>query len=309
MRTAKEVLVGNVFSDFQNYAKGEMEDNSTIEDIVVDIRMIADIYKDIEQGKFDEPLHSFVDKKNILQAGVLMPPLLWMISSKLDPKVMNRSLKALESFFVRRALCGNSTMGLNRLMLELLARLNDHDASSKVDDVLVDFLRGQDAPRRVWPTDGDLRDAFQQRRQFGVMAQRKLVMVLSALDREIASGFAEVMNFNLSIEHVMPRKWSSHWSGPSDPERSPAEATARRNRLIHTMGNLTLVTKPLNSSVSNGPWTKKRAALDEHSTLFLNKDLLKHAPEGSQWDEDAILARGQRLYEAALKVWPGPDAI
>lgn len=72
------------------------------------------------------------------------------------------------------------------------------------------------------------------------------------------------------------------------------------------MGNLTLVTQPLNLAMSNGPWSQKRPELDK-SVLHLNKDLLDHAPE--QWDEDAILARGQRLYETALKVWPGPDAI
>lgn len=74
------------------------------------------------------------------------------------------------------------------------------------------------------------------------------------------------------------------------------------------MGNLTLLTGRKNASMSNGPWSQKHPALGG-SILRLNRDLLDHVHEGSQWDEAAIARRGQRLHEVALKVWPGPDAI
>ena len=44
----------------------------------------------------------------------------------------------------------------------------------------------------------------------------------------------------------MPRKW--HTTGRF--RRHEAE----RDRIIHTLGNLTLLTGKLNSKVSNGPW-------------------------------------------------------
>ena len=132
-------------------------------------------------------------------------------------------------------------------------------------------------------------------------------MILKALDEELTTSATETVDYShLTIEHVMPRKWRDHWPKPVAPERSPEESVAHRDNVIHTLGNLTLLTGRLNGSVSNGPWSQKRPELDK-SILRLNKDLQDHAPE--QWDEDAILARGQRLYETALKVWPGPDAI
>lgn len=53
----------------------------------------------------------------------------------------------------------------------------------------------------------------------------------------------------------------------------------------------------------NGPWASKRKGLLEHSTLFLNKDLLEHSGSDA-WDEEAIRARATRLHRAFVKAWP-----
>ena len=70
-----------------------------------------------------------------------------------------------------------------------------------------------------------------------------------------------------------------------------AHGTANRNRAVHTIGNLTLVNKRLNSSLSNGPWIEKRKALADHSVMFLSKRLVHDGPE--IWDEYAIEARAK----------------
>ena len=305
MRMVRDVKSEDVFSEFQRHVKKQVASDS-ISAVASDIRGLATIYQDIETQTTDKVPASFVERKNILQAGVLMPPLLWLIDSGTTGSVMDRSLRALESFFIRRAVCGTNSMGLNRLMFELLALMDDHK-DGNVDEVIISFLQGKESDQRAWPTDAELLDAFLNRRQsVAGTGRQRLVMILKALDEELTTPYAEDAAYPpLSIEHVMPRGWRTHW--PVDPEHSSTEAVAHRDDVVHTMGNLTLVTKRLNSSASNRPWSEKRAGLKEHSTLFLNKDLLDHAPE--QWDEDAILARGQRLYETALKVWPGPDAI
>ena len=85
------------------------------------------------------------------------------------------------------------------------------------------------------------------------------------------------------------------------------EQAENRDQLIHTIGNLTLVNNRLNPSLSNAPWEDKRATLNEHYTLFLNKDLLDNAPE--VWDESAIGERAKRLCLMATKMWPHDDNI
>lgn len=307
MRTIREVKVEDVFSNFQRHVKARVKSES-LDTIAADIRKIATIYQNIEKQDNIEPfLASFVERKNILQAGILTPPLLWLIDSGTTEDIMKRSLRALESFWVRRAVCGISTTGLNRLMLEMLALLSKNKTGN-ADDLIISFLKEKDSDQRSWPTDAEFRQAFLHRRQSVTgTGRQRVVMILSALNEKLTTSSAETVDYSrLTIEHVMPRKWRDHWLKPVDPERSPEEAVAHRDNVVHTLGNLTLLTGRLNLLVSNGPWSQKRPELKK-SLLRLNQDLKDHAPE--QWDEDAILARGQRLYEAALKVWPGPDAI
>jgi hypothetical protein len=98
----------------------------------------------------------------------------------------------------------------------------------------------------------------------------------------------------------MPRKWHAHWPLDGHDE-------TERDRAIHTLGNLTLLTGKLNSKVSNGPWLgsgSKRSGLDGHSVLLLNRDLLKEA--GDKWTDEAITRRTRELTEAIIEIWPVP---
>lgn len=109
----------------------------------------------------------------------------------------------------------------------------------------------------------------------------------------------------------MPVKWATKdWPLPDGRiglpslERLLGEApdpdADRRDQIIHTIGNLTLLTQPLNSSLQNGPWADKRPEILSQSALALNREF--HAyPE---WDETKIEKRGKELLSQALSIWP-----
>ena len=114
-------------------------------------------------------------------------------------------------------------------------------------------------------------------------------------------GGERVGRAKLAIEHVMPRKWQSHWPLPE------AMSEDDREGVIHTIGNLTLLTGKLNSKVSNGPWLGeggKRAGLQRHDVLVLNRRLLDGSEQG--WTEDQIRRRTQQLANAFIEIWPVP---
>ena len=68
------------------------------------------------------------------------------------------------------------------------------------------------------------------------------------------------------------------------------------------MGNLTLLTQTLNSTVSHGPFDVKIPALKAQSALELNREL--HGFK--KWDEASIDARGSSLFGVAKEIWGRP---
>ena len=105
----------------------------------------------------------------------------------------------------------------------------------------------------------------------------------------------------------MPQKWQTHWPlAASDKTNSTdeTETIARRERLLQSIGNLTLVTARFNATLSNEAFAVKRPEITDSSLLRLNAYFQRM--EGRDWDEAAILARSEALFVHARKIWPGP---
>jgi hypothetical protein len=109
----------------------------------------------------------------------------------------------------------------------------------------------------------------------------------------------------LSVEHLLPQRADlkdyPYASIELDEDYSPEEY---RKDMMDTVGNLTLLTGPLNSSVSNGPFHNKIEAICADSDLRLNAWL--RSTELETWDEAEIEERSKMLFTIARKVWPAP---
>jgi hypothetical protein len=208
-------------------------------------------------------------------------------------------LRALESWLVRRMLCGLTAQGYNRLMADLLKSVRAD--LEHADEVIVRFLRDSVANSAVWPSDAMVTSFLTARYLYGYISQKRIVMVLSAIERDLRRDSKTediyALPTNLTVEHVMPQKWEEHW--PLADGQDPGEREASINRL----GNLTLTSGPLNSSLSNAPWAQKRSALPQHSLLLINQQLSSH----ETWDEAALDRRGEALAQLICRLWPGPE--
>ena len=132
-----------------------------------------------------------------------------------------------------------------------------------------------------------------------------------------------------TLEHIMPEKWGENWLLPNgngflsrrdlyskeldpldlllfdkkhlaDPSYLRAhELAVERNASLQNIGNLTIVTGRLNSSLSNSSYDKKRESLFSNSTLMLNKEIYKSA----SWDVKEIKERGDLLYKKFCQIW------
>lgn len=303
MRTRKEVVAHEVFSEFRCYYKKQ---NKPIENIAADISRVGKLYRALEE-KSNPDMETFLYRWEVMQAGTMTPVLLWMLSSEVPREQMDKGLRALESHYLRRMVCRRTTRGYNRLFISLVERLEEAGAEY-AGDKIVDFLRKQDSDVGLWPSDREIEEAFLNLPLYRLLTRKRLCMILEAIEEELRTDKAESQSVphRLTIEHTMPRRWRTHWPLVAGVENE-AEQVESRDQLIHTIGNLTLVTNRLNAALSNAPWKDKRETLSNHSTLFLNKDLLDNAPE--VWDESAIEERAKRICLMATKVWPHADSI
>jgi hypothetical protein len=153
----------------------------------------------------------------------------------------------------------------------------------------------------------DKRNAYSQ------LNNLRITHILGRLSETYRTSKTEVVSFDspVTVEHIMPQGWVAHWPLPDgskgiedawigDENDAAVSASQRRDDIVQTFGNLTLVTGSLNSSIKNGPWGNKRAEILTHSLLPING----HLHQYEIWDEAAIEKRGRELLERAFKIWP-----
>ena len=297
MRTGSEVSPSKVFDVFRSYV-----DDREVHAVMSEIRQDLVNYRDFESTKGQSPEEkSFYYHVDVMQARVITPVLLLLLSAETETRI--RAFAALESFLVRRMICRQTTKDYNRLVLELASRLRD-SGLDKADAVTAGFLREQTAYAREWPSDEAVADALGSSPLYRLLTRGRLRLVLEGVERRLrSSGKSEqpAVPTNLTIEHLMPVGWSkTEWPLPEGIDTDAA--TYQRNTLIHSIGNLTLATQKLNSSMSNDPWASKRVELQQHSVLLLNNELLTQP----SWHEVTIRTRSRRMAKLVSERWPGP---
>lgn len=153
-----------------------------------------------------------------------------------------------------------------------------------------------------WPGDEEVRRALSTEPAYSRFPRGRLRMLLEAAEDHYRAetGQPQIERKGYPIEHLLPRTWRDTW-----PVSTPEAAEARQAR-VHRLGNLTPLTRSLNSKVSNGPWSAKRSALLDHNTITLTGRVIKRT-EHHAWDEELIDDRTSELINVLLRVWPVPE--
>jgi hypothetical protein len=299
---AEEVQSHLVFTSFREKVRGT---EPKIGDIVADVMRVAKIYRGWDEIDQSSEFGTFLYRWRVLDAGVTTPLLLAVFDGLHErPDELLRTLRLIESYLIRRMVTRMTTKDYNGIVLELVSRIKA--SADPVDLTTADYLLESDSESRLWPTDGAVRKGLSHLPLYRMLTRGRLRMVLEALEDQLRGPKTEdefVRRGKLTIEHVMPQQWQSHW--PPLVGDDLEDAQVERERLVHSIGNLTLVTKSLNPALSNGPWVDKQKALNRHGVLLLNSELVREY--GDDWFlEDQIKERSRVLADRICETWPGP---
>jgi hypothetical protein len=301
MKTDSVVMSGQLFTAYKTWISGSAP-FATVEDELRDLTTFADKYLGLIRPDLSTELGRFAQRLKVLDVSTVYPLVLGLLGNTgLSEEHLNGILTDLESFLVRRLVCGRTTKNYNRLFTKLLRDFEAQEVPSR--DAFRSILLAGSGEAVDWPSDTEFETAWATVDAYEAFGPLKVQMILRALEGALATGvLAEkvALTGELSVEHVMPQNWSTWWPLPG--LLTSEGETDVRNELIHDFGNLTLLTQPLNSQVSNGPVKAKLPAISSNSRLLLNKTFGNR----ESWDEKDIQERTAALFLIAQRTWPRP---
>lgn len=303
-----EAPAGHLFSRFLIYI--DKSPDRMIEDRVREISDSADLYRRIEEPE-DNAVGRRIRRFQSLDVSTINPFLMatW---PRLDDASMLEVLSLVESWLVRRAVCRLSTRGYGRFFVDLAGIAIDSSDTASVLEGVEAALSKTDTDTGRWPSDDEFEREWELTPAYSSLNRGVTRFILSALEEYLrtSDGFGEpfAMPPKLEIEHILPQDWHEHWP-LRQSETDLAAARENRNRLLHTFGNLTLVTGKLNKSLSNAPWLNAVGSTPCKKDTLLKKSLTKLREDvlsSELWDEDRIMRRTKVLFEYARVIWPSP---
>ncbi|MDT0276663.1 DUF262 domain-containing protein [Blastococcus goldschmidtiae] len=310
MKLLREVPADRIFIDFRDQVAASRA--RELPELLAEVAADAAVFSSLDSlPAGSAPARFYYRVIRALDTRSVMPVFLWLMrwsAEELPLEQRDKALNAIESWLVRRTLARLTGKNVNLVVLELLRAL-DEAGPADAGDRTERFLVEQTADSRLWPRDELIRESLATAPVYTSLVRARVRMLLEALEDDLRTAYGEGQPAprELTVEHILPQKWRENW--PLSPD-DLAGAIAR-DRLLHVLGNLTLVSGGLNPALSNRPWTRddgkgKRDYLLEHSALKLNAKLVTQHHEA--WTEDDIRARTTALTERVLTLWPRPDS-
>lgn len=295
----------NIYFEFKSYA---IRQGNDAEAILQDMLMYAEFYKIIKTASgIDNSYNAVLARINKLEINMTIPLMFDLFAANKEGRIsveeLTECFQILESYLVRRIICGLSTNALNKLFVGLALEIDKYTSKDHIRYVeAFKYAILSKRGKSRFPNDHDFRDKFSTYELYNAKPYVKKY-ILERLEnwnnREQVAVEEQIDNGTLTIEHIMPQTLTDEWK----------EVLGDSWELVHTKyidtpGNLTL--SAYNSDYSNLSFQKKKNMPEKgfiHSKLQLNAYLKKL----DKWDEEEIVKRAEALFERALQIWSIPS--
>ncbi|HEY1173342.1 MAG TPA: DUF262 domain-containing protein [Verrucomicrobiae bacterium] len=292
LKTRKIPRISAVYNEFKAYLA---EQAAGVEQVLADIYAHAGHYAAMALGQEKDPAlaAAFADLGE-LKVDVAYPLLLELYhdysKGQLSRVDMLSSVRLIENFVLRRAVCGVPTNVLNKTFAAF--------AQNLVKDNYLDAIQARFTSlsgRARFPDDAEFRHALCRNHLYSLRPLRFILKRFENYDRK-----EPVSIEGLTIEHILPQNkvLKPEWIAALGPDWQTVQ-----DKWLHTLGNLTLT--GYNSEYRDHPFLTKRDLPGgfAQSPLRLNQGL----GQLETWNEETIVQRGERLADTALEVWPMPN--
>jgi hypothetical protein len=308
-QTGEETVLSEVFYRFKNLVLYDLD--IPILELLEQIKKSALNYKELVDASMRKDgeltrAELFMYRIKALDSNLAKAVVLTLLDEKhgFSEDQINDVLNHVESWIVRRAILQKSTNRYNYIFADIVKTIR---SASSVDVVgaVAKYLSEQTADTSYWPDDGEVQRELRTRNMYNRRPRAR--MILEAIEDHYrgwgnsgasSSKSPRTSRMKYSIEHLIPQGWESNWPLPEEV------ASQEREKNVHLLGNLTLVTDSLNSALSNDPWQKKKDILFARDIGFMNKRIMKDNPESLP--DSYIEVRTAEIEKVILQLWPVP---
>jgi hypothetical protein len=312
--TGKETGLSELFSRYKAFARAR--GFATVEEELDTLLLHSPTYRSLVVPPSTGSLANLAKQLLVFDVSTAYPLVFIIAASERDDDEKAALYKLISSYIVRRALCGLTAKAYNITFVRIAGALRKSGVSTGSLKAAFAELAG---PTVKFPLDNELTDAITTRVQYSAMPTPRLNYVIGELEKVSRDKFDESdgLRSDLTIEHILPDKWASHWPLPDgsfapddyivsgdDPRRDPIDL---REIMKHTLGNLTLLTPSGNPRLGNLPFAVTDEAVGRSKREALRGSLLKMNQEiaaFNDWGEKQISERAKILAERAALLWP-----
>lgn len=279
---------------------------SDLEAFIKEINTYAKLYQDNFEEIDSEALYCYDTEQylsrimhivDVLEISTFLPYILYLLFQKsqdAQTDVKERFL-ALERYLILHAICGETTKNYNKECLQLIK-------GTSIDTLLA-----------------GCENINSDRFEYGLrhMNSNKLATLLlfwvELYKRSISNSDLKKLSYSFTLEHIMPQKWEQYWSVQVLPvytengEVEENEDLAKRIRsdAIYQIGNMTLLTAKLNTSLRNYDFARKVNGEGRKRGMKVLADCMitREIIELPAWKEADIITRTAKLSEFTSKIW------
>ena len=271
--------------------------------VINELKDYALIYKNIINPRIieqDLDRDDYAQRLNLVMFGLdtatIITYVLYVAKKAIDQEEKNKIFRYLEAYLMRRIICKRTTKNYNQLFRSFIN--NEVDTLEKIKEI----IETKEEKINSMPSDKDVEEGFRE----SDLTNKQAKGILYLIERSIRNNLnaTELKYFNeYSLEHVMPKQWRNNWNG----DNLVNDQAKQRDNLILTLGNLTLITKQLNSSIRDSGWVaKKNGNVRNHGLMEYAQgiEIFSKYMQRENWDEDSVTERGQELFRYSVNnVW------
>ena len=263
-----------------------------------------------ETYELPEKVRTSLNTMEWMSSGPVVPLILNVVNRfyyhQMSADDLNRGINAIEGYLARYIVSGDPLSPLRASIMNICGRLGNSYSIEELENLLRETKHNDaDLKRRTLPSGSNRGEPYQDSGKiYELRTSRQLLALFQSIEKKLVGEHCSNLlrssqDDPLTIDHIYPQspdKWKNdirRW------EESPAAYKSR----LHTLGNLAVIPKSINSEMSNEKFLDKKQILQDNTFVKLNVNEGWQATRIGKWNPQMIDERAEFLLNNLLSYY------